>query len=197
VDDELDQIAQGMKTGDEAAFARFVDLFGPLLFRRYVCLGLSLADAESLAVSSISDIAIRVDRFTPLGPGSFRRWAYQVARNLFREQLRKRRPELLGEGDEEVPLPAEDEDPPEVAQAVTAMRRAVQELTEPDRTIVLAKQDQPDLTFAEIGQRVRLAEGTARVRYHRALEKLRRLLADDPAVRVWQTRLSAPTKSGD
>jgi RNA polymerase sigma factor (sigma-70 family) len=196
MDDELDQIALDMQTGLDGAFARFSVLFGPLLLRKYVSLGLSLADAESLAISSVTDIALKVDRFKPLGSGSFRQWALAVARNAFREQLRKRRPELLGDAQDEVSAPLDVDEPPAVAEAIDAMQRAVQGLAEPDRSIVLARQAEPYLTFAEIGLRLGLTEGTARTRYHRALARLRLLLTNDPAVMAWRAHHSIPPLAG-
>jgi RNA polymerase sigma factor (sigma-70 family) len=186
----MEAVAQRMQAGESAAFEAFADAFGPRLLRFFVYRGLSAADAESLAVSAVSDIAVKIDQFAPRGPGSFSRWVYRVADNALRDQLRLRRPGLLADAGA-LPAPPEGEEgegEPELTQAILT---AVGELTEPDRTIIRTRLEDPDRTFAEIGGQVGLEEGTARVRYHRVLKKLAQRLEQQPAVRAWQRRLRA------
>src|SRR5262245_26367663 len=80
-----------MREGDQAAFVEFSDLVGPRLYRRLAARGVPPADAEAIAVSILSEVAVKIHRFEYRGEGSFWRWVRQVGDNFFRDQLRERR----------------------------------------------------------------------------------------------------------
>jgi RNA polymerase sigma factor (sigma-70 family) len=190
VDDKLDDIARRMQADEEVAFGEFADAVGPKLYRHYCYQGLSAADAESLSVSVVSDIVLKIDDFASRGPGSFRSWVYKVADNTLHEQFRRRRPDLFGDASVLAAPPAGNENGWErEAELEQAVSEAIGELALLDRKIVLARLEDPDETFAEIGKKVDLEPGTTRVRYHRALKKLAHQLEDQPAVKRWKGRL--------
>jgi RNA polymerase sigma factor (sigma-70 family) len=192
--DDLDEIARKVRAGEPEGFSAFAETFGALILRRYLYHGLAMSEAESLAVTAVSDIALKVDRFSPRGPGSFRAWVLHSADNLLRDQLRQRRPRLLADASF-LAAPMEPEDEARVDGLAQAVRSAIAELGEPDRTIVSARLEDPDRTFTQIGAAVGLEESTARVRYHRALKKLARGLGDQSVVREWLGRLR-PSEHG-
>jgi RNA polymerase sigma factor (sigma-70 family) len=182
----LDEIARRMKTGDPDAFPEFADTFGERLRWTYLRRGLSPADAESLAVSVVGDIVVKIDRFTEQGPGSFTRWANQVAFNALRDQFRHRL-DLL----DDPSAVADRADDPDAgsAELIQTVRVAIDGLDETDRLIVAARLDDPHQTYAQLGAQVGLEAGAARVRYHRALKKLAPLLEQYPVVRAWLAQL--------
>jgi RNA polymerase sigma factor (sigma-70 family) len=194
---ELDDLPARMEAGEEAAFRDFADAVGPRLRRLYLYKGLSEADAESLAVSAVSDIALRIDQYAPQGPGSFCRWVYRVAENALHEQLRRRRPALLGDAAQTLPAASDAEDLEGPADLSRVIGAALAELGEPDRTILTLRVEHPERTFAEIGSQVRMTENAVRVRHHRALRKLGELLKDQPPVRLWRQRLRLAPEEGD
>lgn len=191
MDESLDEIACRMREDDHAAFAEFSDRVGLRLYRRFAARGVSPADAEELAVSILSEVILKLDRFEPRGEGSFWRWVCRVSDNFFRDQLRQHRPALLD--DPEVvadPVGEEDDADAEAVEAVLIqeVRSVIERLKEPDRTIVAMRLEEPDRTYEEIGAEVGLKGGTVRVRHHRALKKLATALEGVPAVVDWRRR---------
>ena len=66
----------------ESAWNEFVVLYRPLIVRVARAKGLQDADAEDLAQDVLTRVERSVGSFESQGPGSFRRWLFQVTRNL-------------------------------------------------------------------------------------------------------------------
>lgn len=104
-------------------------------------------------------------------------WVLTIARNLAIDELRKRgtrrdRPTREGE------LPEIAVDPPEPesdAEVIAAVRDAVAQLPESQRRVIQMHKLE-ERPFAEIAAELGIKEGAARVRAHRAYDKLRKLL---------------------
>lgn len=122
-----------------------------------------------------------------------RGYLYRTARNLWFEQFRRRRPRSLdassspgGEGTLGEQLPARTVAGPleeaSHAESLGRLRCGLESLPEADRRIIEMKFLQ-DSDYVQICEGLGLARGTARVRLHRALGKLRELMGDDP--RLW------------
>jgi RNA polymerase sigma factor (sigma-70 family) len=183
---ELDDLAVRLVRLEPAAFDEFALAFGPRLRRLFASWGANPADAEALAVSSISDIALKADRFVFQGTGSFAGWVFTLARRAWIDFCRRRSPahSLDGFDPPEPELPSED--PPsgldeEVSQGLA-------QLSDIDQAILRARYLGPEQSFAEIAQTLGLEEGAARVRHLRALRRLERILDSSPAVRDWLER---------
>lgn len=189
--EDFEELARGMQEGKEQAFVDFADEAGPWLRRKFLARGLPPADAEAMAVSAITDVALRIHKFKFNETGGFRSWVWTLAFRSYLDQVRKRRPGLL-EIDSDPPAPrrfdpAFDDDADQCV-LVETVREAVDALGEPDRTIVRFKLDDPDLTFGAIGESIGMASGTVRVRHHRALSKLADLLNARVVVQEWRRR---------
>lgn len=191
MDEGLDEIARRMQVGDQAAFVEFSDLVGPRLYRRLAARGVPPADSEAIAVSILSEVAVKIHRFEYRGAGSFWGWVRQVGDNFYRDQLRQRRPASL----ESLALVAEpmvseqqDDEAEAEAELVREVWAAIDRLDEPDRTIVARRLEEPDRTYGDIGGEVGLNAGAVRVRHHRALGKLAADLARVTAVAAWRRR---------
>ena len=175
---------------EEAAFREFADYFGPLIRALFRKCGLPPMDAEDLAVSYISDIALRVHQYRQIDETSFAAWVYAIARNAaadwwtqtgntregIRQLMLTNRNGIEAAGDHE-----NNDEPacsrPEVAVAV---QEALFALTEQQREIVYLRDLGEERSYAEIGAMLRIPAGTARVRHKRALDHLRSTLAVDP-----------------
>jgi RNA polymerase sigma factor (sigma-70 family) len=194
---ELDEIAKRVQRADpdQAAIRELADTLGPMLFGLYLARGLSPTDAEDLAVSVVNDIILKIDQFQPRGQGSFFRWASTVALNALRDLFRQHGPVSTSELED---VPAREvptgEEPFELIQTV---REAIDQLNEPDRAIVTARLDEPDLTFDAVGRQVGLSGGAARVRYFRALAKLAEHLKGNTTVQTWRNSLRLPATTGE
>lgn len=101
---------------DSAAWAEFVDLYAPLVYR-YACKhGLQDADAADLTQDILRSVAkVMPDWHYDAGRGSFRGWLFTLARNRLRDHLDRCRRREQGSGDtamldvlEQQPAPEED-----------------------------------------------------------------------------------------
>ena len=86
--DETDNLAMRMKRLDEAAVGEFAREFGPRLRRYFLRKGVAESEAESLAVSCVSDVWLKLERFTPRAPGGFEAWVFTLARNALIDDRR-------------------------------------------------------------------------------------------------------------
>ena len=108
----------------------------------------------------------------PVGP-----WVLTIARNLSIDELRKRgtRKESLSREGELPEIPVHPPEPESDAEVVAAVRDAIAQLPESQRRVVeLHKLE--GRPFAEVAAELGIREGAARVRAHRAYDKLRKLL---------------------
>lgn len=191
---DLDELVARLQAGhDPAAVDALAPALGEVLFRFLLTRGLSTADADDLSVSLVTDVILKIDRFDARGPGSFRRWLLQVARNALIDRLRRKRPGPLPPSFD---VPEED-DWAEPTDEIEAVRRAVAELGEPDRAIVTARYYE-GLDHQAIGERVGLSTEATRVRFYRAKAKLEKALAHLPSAQSFaQGRPSGGEGGGD
>jgi len=109
----------------------------------------------------------------------FSSWLYQIATNLCRDRLRRRKTRAT------VSLEALEESGPVMVETrpgaherllqrdlARAVRRAVEELPEEQREVVILKEYQ-DLTFLEIAQALDVPVSTVKTRLYRGLGQLR------------------------
>jgi RNA polymerase sigma-70 factor (ECF subfamily) len=176
---------------DEQAFEQFTIEFGPRILAYFVHRGMAQSEAEDLAVSCVTDIALKVRDFADQGPGSLDRWVFTCAYHYFIDWLRKNPaserpvPELSDFPD----FGSEIEPNSGVCQAVN---EAVSQLAEVDQRIVALRDLEQQLSYCEIGQLLGLTPSHVRVRHHRALKRLQEILADHPAIKP---RLEKPRSS--
>lgn len=103
--------------------------------------------------------------------GSPRAWLFSIARNVFLDDVRRRRPTPV----ESVDSPATGD--PDVAE-VDAILRILAALPERQRT-ALVLSDHAGLSAAEVGETLGLTPGAARVLIHRARRTFRLLYDED------------------
>lgn len=66
-----------------------------------------------------------------------------------------------------------------------AVREALAELTSVDAEIVVMREFGAAFSYKEIGEALHIAEGTARVRHHRAMKRLGEVLKRDRRIISW------------
>lgn len=180
--DPIEQLVARMQRLEEAAFREFASTYSVRLQRLFLRRGLSEADSESLAANCVTQVVLNIARFQPSGPRSFDLWVCALARRAQIDEWRQRpRAEPFVEEPAWPETPDWDSCPPDVAEA---LQDALAQLSETARTVVYLRAVE-GLQFREIGERLQVAEGTLRVQYHRALERLKNGLQDQPAVRAW------------
>lgn len=76
---------------DHLAWEKFVLLYGPLIRRVALGVGVTEDDALEIAQETLISVARSIDRFeTTRGPGTFRGWLARLTRNQTLSRLRKR-----------------------------------------------------------------------------------------------------------
>jgi RNA polymerase sigma-70 factor (ECF subfamily) len=114
---------------DQAAWAEFVDVYEPLIYRLARRKGLQDADAQDLCQDVLRAVASAIERWDPdPAKGRFRAWLFRIARNLLVKFLARQRHHPRGTGSSSVQelLEAQPADDPqaEAEFAVEFRRRA-------------------------------------------------------------------------
>jgi RNA polymerase sigma-70 factor (ECF subfamily) len=161
--------------GDMDAFTGLYEALRRPLVRYLWTFVRNQTTAEDLLQETFLQLHRARRTYTP--PRPVRPWIYAITRHVALMHLRsaKRRKELLPDEDlPEVPVPPEMD---QLADRVTIQRllgtlpRAAQE--------VLILHHLLGLSFEEVGKIMGIAAGTAKVRAHRALKKIRERLAQE------------------
>ena len=85
---------------DERAWAEFLEIYTPLVYRLARQKGLQDADAADLTQEVFRAVAAAIDRWDPdPARGSFRGWLFRIARNLFINALAAQQRQPRGTGD--------------------------------------------------------------------------------------------------
>jgi RNA polymerase sigma-70 factor, ECF subfamily len=180
--DVLDPLVDGVRRGDRDAIAAVYLETAPALrayLRRQVAHG---EVADDLVEQTF--VALLRSHTTIRGEGrALRTWLYRTARHDlldWRKRAERRADHRLTE-DHLASLPAEDGDPSEVATTTRDPRvaYAVAQLT-PEQREVLELRLVADLGVAQVAAVVGRSEGAVKLLQHRALRRLRTLLAPDP-----------------
>jgi RNA polymerase sigma-70 factor (ECF subfamily) len=151
----------------ETRFRALFDTAYPALRRYARARGLEPADADDLVAEVLTIAWRRLDDVPADDPLP---WLFATARNVWRNHLRstRRRAELTAR----VPAATTTAPPPEPgAHSVTDILEALAQLSDDDQEILrLAAWD--GLTTAQLARTFSCNEGTARVRLHRARQRL-------------------------
>jgi RNA polymerase sigma-70 factor (ECF subfamily) len=175
--ESLEKTLQRAAGGDEAAWQRIVEAYGPRVFGliRAQCDNAELA--EEITQSTFCTIVARIGQYTELG--RFESWLFRIAMNRLRDEMRRRKRHARPvETEALVGLAgADDRGAPETLgqDEVQALRTALDRLSEADRRVIHLRHF-AGLSFARIAEVLGEPLGTVLARQHRALGKLRQML---------------------
>jgi RNA polymerase sigma factor (sigma-70 family) len=111
---------------DEAAWAEFVEIYEPLIYRLARHKGLQDADAQDLCQEVFRAVAKAIERWDPdPAKGRFRAWLFRITRNLLVNFLASQRRHVRGSGSTSVQELLEAQ-PAADAQAEAAFRAEFQ-----------------------------------------------------------------------
>jgi RNA polymerase sigma-70 factor (ECF subfamily) len=161
------------QTGDETAFARLVERYGPRL-RYYIQKAFGRVDGADDAVQDVWFAVFRNVRHLA-DPGAFKTWLYRIAQRRAQCVLRQRRPSFrsIEEAEEPSDAGALDADfSPEDGQRI---HRALDELT-PEHREVLVLRFLENMTYEDIAAVTGCQIGTVKSRLCYAKRALRRVL---------------------
>ena len=125
-------------------------------------------DVTALAFERLYRSRARLDR----SRGTPRAWLFAVVRNAALDELRRRRRQGAGAGDEQQSDHAEPIEEIEHAERRATVQAALLQLTPREREVVLLK-FHGQLTNGELAQVLGISESNAGTRVHRALTALR------------------------
>ena len=174
------ELLDAFRAGDVKAFEALV--------RRYQRPVLAIArrfardedDAEDLAQRAFINASERAGGWRG---GSFKSWLFRIVVNLAKNHLRDiARFDRSGEAQEREMEAADPsaEDRLARAQQQKALRAAVARLPRRQREVLLLRID-ADLPFAEIAATLGITEVNAKVNFHHAVQKLKRLVQEGQA----------------
>jgi RNA polymerase sigma factor (sigma-70 family) len=204
---DYEDLARRLQAGEEQAFLDFANRFGRELRWLFNHKGLHAFEAEDLAVTAVTDIALKVDRYQQMEQGGFRAWVLTVATRMAMDWHRARQAAFADELPEDLTDPRattfadeiildqdgaddDDEQPAHpIGERDQALHDGLGQLSADDRMIVEFRDLGSPLPYEEIGARLGISPGAARVRHHRALKRLEAILRNDP-------RLSIPATTG-
>ena len=173
---ETTEVLRLAAQGDQDAWRRIIDRFGPRVF------GLLRANcgdpelAEELTQSTFCTVAQKLSTYREFG--RFESWIFRIAMNRLRDEMRRRKrhavplanPVLTGlAGEVEVPVASYD------TSDKKRLLDALSELSELDRQIIDLRHT-ASMSFKQISFLLDEPVGTLLARHHRALKKLKQMI---------------------
>lgn len=181
--DEQDLIA-GLRRGDHQAQAALLDLYGEPLLRFLVAVcHVNIVEAEDLAVEALYRAIERIDAFTDR-PGAsrkaFRNWLFTIARNLWRDQLRRdKRLVFIDDPSHLKAFPVNNEQS-DNSRVIQVVREALKTLPSSQRETLLLHYG--GLQLREVADILGEPAGTVRQWKRRGIAELTKILKSHPAL---------------
>ena len=179
-----EQIAK-CQQGDPEAFAWLSEEYGPRLYRYFLRMKGSAADAEDLLQELFVKLIEKIGHYKH--EGRFEGWLFCVAANMVRDEARRRarRGEAISIQDERAGLQdilASDEATADQklqqSEQLDRLQRALEQLPETDREIVMLRH-YGQMSFKEIAEQFQIPIGTALAKVHRSLKRLQQIMVED------------------
>ena len=172
------------REGDSQAFRKLVDYYQGRMLQFFYRLCWDRDRAEDLTQELFLKLMQGCRRYRPQGKLST--FVYRVATNLWIDHYRSRRPQprlysleqvVVSQGND---LAASEPTPLDVvagAEERSAMRKALESLTEPHRIVfeLAVYQERP---YSEISQLLKVPVGTIKSRMHNSVKALKKLLSE-------------------
>lgn len=160
--------------GVDAAWVELVERYS----RRLFALARSRLGSVDLAEEIVQSVLVTVATTLTAGKytesGRFESWLFRVAMNRIRDEIRKKRRSTV-ETNEHLPDLAAHHDEPTDEAGLSALRAALDELSDADRQVIELRHH-GQLSFKEIAAVTCEPMGTLLARHHRALRKLRSII---------------------
>ena len=178
-DNRLNQAIHQCQQGEPAGFEHLAQVFGPRLYRYFLRLTGSPADADDL----LQDLFVRLmeKMNTYRHKDRFERWLFTVAANLGRDHFRR----IGRSGAVSLDSGADglaDDQPGPTGHAVNAelhdrLQGAMTQLSAVDREIMVLRH-YGGLSFKELADHFQMPIGTVLAKVHRGLKRLQEILKD-------------------
>ena len=177
-------LVDAARTGDEQALAELYALYFPRVYRYILARTGNINDAEDLTEEVFLRVLDAIERFQ-WRDAPFSAWLFRIAHNAVISQRRRDgargRPAPLSEA-----LPVNTQGPEETVEnrlALNQIMRAAQNLPEAQR-LVISLRFGAGLSVAETAKALGKGQGNIKVIQHKAIAKLREMLAQHPKAHV-------------
>jgi RNA polymerase sigma-70 factor, ECF subfamily len=161
------------RNGDERAAAELVGRHSGALARFLYSLGANQDDLEDLVQETFFRAFRRVDGWR--GGASFRSWLLTIGSNLLRDQVRKRKGELVSIEGRDIPDRADPAADLAASETEDRVRQGLASLPRLQREVFLLRAQQ-GTDYEEIAAVLGTTPGAARVHYHHAVKRLKELI---------------------
>jgi RNA polymerase sigma-70 factor (ECF subfamily) len=161
------------RTGDESAATELVGRHTGALGRFLYSLGADRDDLEDLVQETFFRAFRRVDSWR--GGASFRSWLLTIGSNILRDQVRKRKGQLVSIEGRDIPDRADPAADFAASDAEDRVRQGLASLPRLQREVFL-RRAQEGSDYGEIAAVLGTTPGAARVHYHHAVKRLKELI---------------------
>jgi RNA polymerase sigma-70 factor, ECF subfamily len=161
------------RDGDERAAAELVRRHAPALGRFLYSLGADGDELEDLVQETLFRAFRRVDGWR--GGASFRSWLLTIGSNILRDQVRKRKGQLVSIEGRDIPDRADPAADLAASEAEDRVREGLARLPRLQREVFLLRVQQGS-DYSEIAAALGTTPGAARVHYHHAVKRLKELV---------------------
>lgn len=190
-DENIEALVERARSGDDDAFSEIVLHYEKFVYntacKALSAGGRSIDGADDIAQSAFIKAWRNLGSFR--GECSFSTWIYRItvntARDMLRYESRRGTVSLVRETDDEddgtewdVPVTSGDTVPEDALgrkEAILAVRRAIEELPEDQRQVIVLR-DLHELSYQDIADMLGLEPGTVRSRINRGRQKLKNIL---------------------
>ncbi|MBP3378693.1 MAG: sigma-70 family RNA polymerase sigma factor [Clostridia bacterium] len=191
LDENIADLVRQAQNGDDDAFSELVRHYEKFVYntacKALSAGGRSIDGADDIAQSAFIKAWLNLSLFR--GECTFSTWLYRItvntARDMLRYESRRGTVSLVKDTEDEddgsewdVPVTSGDtipEDAMERKEAILAVRRAIEELPEDQRQIIVMR-DLHELSYQEIADKLGIELGTVRSRINRGRQKLKNIL---------------------
>ena len=184
-EEKIVELIDGCRKGNRDSFSRIVDLYSSRLYGFYIHMGYKPDQAEDLVQELFVRLVDKLKKYNHTG--KFEAWLFRVAANMARDFARKRSIKTvslnIGADDErnsqfeyaDNNQPAPDSRMVQL-EANVVLQDALMQLSDQERELVLLRH-YSDMSFKDIAADCGLPVGTVLSKVHRALKKLKDIMA--------------------
>jgi RNA polymerase sigma-70 factor (ECF subfamily) len=161
------------REGDQRAAAELIGRHTAALGRFLYSLGADRDDLDDLVQETLFRAFRRVDSWR--GGASFRSWLLTIGSNLLRDEVRKRKGQLVSIEGRDIPDRADPAADLAAGEAEDKVREGLASLPRLQREVFLLRA-QEGMEYGEIAAVLGTTPGAARVHYHHAVKRLKELV---------------------
>ncbi len=168
-------LVEAYRAGSEPAASELVSRHARAVGRFLYSAGASASDVEDLAQEAFFRAFRRLDSWR--GDAPFRSWLFSIARNLLKDEFRKRRNrQVFSLDDRDVPNRDDPVGEVEAQEAADRLRDGLAALPRLQREVFVLRVQEGG-SYEEIAAALDTTPGAARVHYHHAVRRLKELLS--------------------